>query len=187
MAKAPAKQEAPAAAAAAPKSSKKWLIIGLAVLVLLLVLGGGVALLLLKKGHGDADEKRTESAGKNSKAEALPMFMKLESFTVKLQPDAEKQEQYLQAVPELRVSDITVNEKVKVYMPEIRYKTLLLLSSKKPSELSTPQGVEKLSYELRNQINQTLSGSAKPAGDATASAAPNDQVQAVVFTSFIIQ
>ena len=186
MAKAPAKQEAPAATAA-PKSSKKWLIIGLAVFVLLLVLGGGVAFLLLKKSHGDGDEKHSESSSKSSKPEAIPMFVKMESFTVKLQPDAEKQEQYLQAVPELRVSDITVNEKVKVYMPEIRYKTLLLLSSKKPSELSTPQGVEKLSYELRNQINQILSGKPADAAAAVATAGPNDQVQAVVFTSFIIQ
>lgn len=185
MAKAPPRQETPAVAAA-PKKSKKWLIIILAILIVLLVLGGGVALLLLKKGHGD-DGQASESSGKSSKSEALPKFVKLESFTVKLQPDAEKQEQYLQAVPELRVSDITVDEKVKVYMPEIRYKTLLLLSSKKPSELSTPQGVEKLSYELRNQINQILSG--KPAGEAAASASagPTDQVLAVVFTSFIIQ
>ena len=188
MAKAPAKQETPAAAVA-PKKNKKWLIIIIAVVFLVLVLAGGVAFLLLKKSHGGGENPAGESAGKSSKSEAQPVFVRLEAFTVGLQPDPEKQGQYLQTVPELKVRDITVDEKLKGYMPEIRYKIILLLQSKKPSDLSTPQGVEKLSFELRNQINQILSGGVKPvaAGEAAANAGPNDPVQAVVFSSFIIQ
>jgi flagellar FliL protein len=73
-------------------------------------------------------------------------------------------------------------------MPEIRYKTLLLLSSKRPSEISTPQGVEQLSVELRATINQILDGSnTKPVSQAKAIADPNDSTQAVLFTAFIIQ
>jgi len=183
MAKAPAKQEAPAATAA-PKSSKKWLIIILAVVLLLVVLGGGAAFLLLKKSHSNGDSAHAESAAK--KSEEQPVFVRLETFTVGLQPDTEKQGQYLQVVPELKVGDKLVEEKIKGYLPEIRYKTILLLSSKKPSELSTPQGVEKLSYELRNNINQILGGK-PPAGAPAATAGANEPVQAVVFTSFIIQ
>ena len=189
MAKAPAKQEAPAAAAAPKKGKKKKLLIILVGLLLVLVLGGGATLFVLKKRQAREEGLTKDSSARNTKPEAPPVFVRMESFTVKLQPDSEKQEQYLQAVPELRVLDASVGDKIKLYMPEIRFKTLLLLSSKKPSELSTPQGVEKLSYELRNQINQILSGGVRPAGagEPSANAGPGELVQAVLFTSFIIQ
>ena len=116
------------------------------------------------------------------------MFVRLEPFTVKLQPDPEKQqEQYLQLVPELRVLDAPVAEKIKVYMPEIRHKMLLLLSSKKPVELSTPPGVEKLSIELRIQVNLIVDGEQKSAPPADGKPRAEDSVQSVLFTSFIIQ
>jgi len=185
MAKAPAKQEEPAANA---KSSKKLLIIIIVVVLLLVILGGGAAALLLLKKKGDDGEsegkKTTEKSAKHSTA---PVFVRLEPFTVKLQADQEKQEQYLQLVPELRVLDAPVGEKIKLYMPEIRHKMLLLLSSKKPSELSTPQGVDKLSSDLRNQVNLIVDGEQKTAPPADGKPRAEDSVQAVLFTSFIIQ
>ena len=186
MAKAPAKQEEPVAHA---KSSKKLLIIIIAVVLLVVVLGAVAAIVLLKK-KGDHDEGEGEAkkpAAKAAKHETVPVFVRLEPFTVKLQPDQEKQEQYLQLVPELKVLEAPVGEKIKVYMPEIRHKMLLLLSSKKPSELSTPQGVDKLSSELRNQVNIIVDGEQKTAPPADGRPRPDDSVQAVLFTSFIIQ
>jgi len=185
MAKAPAKQEEPVASA---KSSKKLLIIIIAVVLLLVILGGAAAVLLLKKKaseDGEGDSKKP--AGKSAKHDAAPVFVRLEPFTVKLQADAEKQEQYLQLVPELKVLDAPVGEKIKVYMPEIRHKMLLLLSSRKPSELSTPQGVDKLSTDLRNQVNLIVDGEQKTAPPADGKPRAEDSVQAVLFTSFIIQ
>ena len=74
-------------------------------------------------------------------------------------------------------------------MPEIRHNLLLILSAKNAGDLSSPQGVEKLSTEMRSRINQILGAGSAPKGDAKAAAgaAPDDPVQEVLFTSFIIQ
>jgi flagellar FliL protein len=72
---------------APPKKSKKLLIIILAV-VLLLVLGGGAAAVLLLKGgsHADEDEEVAEETAKpkkkDKKAEAPPVFVNMDPFTV---------------------------------------------------------------------------------------------------------
>jgi flagellar FliL protein len=61
-------------------------------------------------------------------------------------------------------------------MPEIRNRVLLLLSSKKASEISTLAGKNELSAELKHAVAQSL------AGDPTARA-----LDSVLFTSFVIQ
>lgn len=180
MAKAPDKQETPPAEAAPKK--KKLLLIIIVGLVLVLAVGGGAAFFLLKKNKSaDADP----NAEFEVKHEVPPTFVKLDPFTVKLQPEEGKPEQYMQTTPELKVLDIRVAEKAKVYMPEIRHNVLLLLSGRRPSELSTPQGMEKLSQDLRNEINRILGGEAK--ASPTAKAGAEDPVQAVMFSTFIIQ
>lgn len=177
------------------KRGKLLIIIG-AVVLLLVLAGGGAAYFLLKKSSHGSDEEGADEAvaeersTKKSKKEndQPPVFVKLDPFTVKLQPEGN--DAYLQAIPELRVLDIAIGEKVKQYMPEIRHKVLLLLSGKKPSELSTPQGVQTLSNEMRDQINEIIGDTKrKKSAEAAASdrANPNDPVQAVLFTSFIIQ
>lgn len=184
MAKAPAKQEEPVVQAA-PR--KKWLLIIVLLLVLVLVLGGGAVWWLRKQSNAAIASNAAMGAAASGKTEAAPVFVRLEPFTVKLQSDPDRQEQYLQMVPELRVLSDSVGDKIKLYMPEIRNKILLLLSSKKPSDLSTPQGMEALSDELRNQINQIVDSGAQGAASAGAKARPDDPVQSVLYTSFIIQ
>lgn len=198
MAKAPAKQEEAAADAAAPAKPKNKLILLIAIgVVLVLALGGGGAYILLKKKQAAGNED--EAATAHAKPEAKPTFVKLEAFTVKLMPDEGKQDQqFMQTVPELKVLNLHVADNVKNYMPEIRHNVLLLLSSRKPSELSTPQGMERLSIDLRKKINQILDGEPAPVkkkGGAKAEKeevnedqpAPEDSVQAVLFSTFIIQ
>ena len=134
---------------------------------------------------------------KKDHPEVPPVFVKLEPFTVKLQ--TEQQEAYLQTTPELRVLDAPISDTIKQYTPEIRHKVLLLMSGKKASDLSTPQGVQKLSNEMRVAINLIIDGpkfKSKAKGKAKEEEAPaepadhadaDDSVQAVLFTSFIIQ
>ena len=181
MAKAPAKQEEPEVP---QKKGKKMLFIIIIALVLVLALAGG-AFMLLKKPHGEGAEEKAKA----SKHEAAPIFVRLEAFTVKLQPFEGKPDQYLQTVPELKVLDAAASEKIKVYMPEIRHNMLLILSSKNSGELSSPQGVETLSGEMRGKNNQIIDGGIAPKGavQASNSTAPDDPVQDVLFTSFIIQ
>ncbi len=187
---------------APPKKKKLLLFIIIGVLVVVLA-GGVTAFLLLKKSSHAEDEEGDEAPAKTAKKskdgpEIPPVFVKLDPFTVKLQ--TEQQESYLQATPELRVVDPKTADKVKAYTPEIRHKVLLLMSGKKPSELSTPQGVQKLANEVRVSVNLTIDGpktkskkkgKAKEVEEAPAepgdAADPDDSVQAVLFTSFIIQ
>jgi len=178
------------------KKGKLLLIVGIAVVVIALI-GGGAAFMLMGKKKAPAEDDGEEAPAKEEKAktehnaEATPVFVKLDPFTVKLQ--SEGQDAYLQAVPELRVLDAHLGDKIKVFMPEIRHKVLLILAGKKASELSTPQGVQQLSNEMRVTINgiiepapQRKKGKMAPS-DPGDQAAADDPVQAVLFDSFIIQ
>jgi flagellar FliL protein len=181
---------------AKPKKSKAKLLIVIGVALVLLLGGGAAFILLLKKN----------AAGGHEEAKAQPMkpplFVTLEPFTVNLQP--ENGEQYLQAVAALKISDKEVEEQIKLYMPELRHKILLLLSGKKASEISGPEEREKLSDEIRRQVNAILYAAegrkppvhtaARPIGKVAAivtapahAASPDDPIQGVLFTSFIVQ
>jgi flagellar protein FliL len=200
------KAEAEEGAAEAPKPKKKLLLFIIIGVVVLVLGGGGAAYFLMKKGaHADEEtvdgEEAPAKAQKAKKAkkdgkEAPPVFVKLEPFTVKLQSEAG--ESYLQTTPELRVLDAPLGDKIKQYTPEIRHRVLLILSSKKSADVATSQGVQQLSNEIRVAINriidgpkETGKGKKKPTAEAPASfpdeADPEDSVQAVLFTSFIVQ
>lgn len=194
-----AKKTENAEADQAPKKSKKLLMIIVAAVVALAVIGGTAAFFLMKnKAQDTSDEEGDEPPAKVEKAKkaksehdgAPPVFVKLDAFTVKLQ--AEQQEAYLQAVPELRVLDAHVGDKIKQYTPEIRHHLLLILSGKKASDISTPQGVQQLANEMRVAINAILEPpqprkKGKEPEEPSDHAGPDDPVQSVLFTSFIVQ
>ncbi|MBY0339969.1 MAG: flagellar basal body-associated FliL family protein [Rhodocyclaceae bacterium] len=190
--------DAKSADAAPPKKKGKlFLFIGIGVLVL--VLGGAAAFMLMKKPADEdledgEDAVETEKPAKKGKAEKKgpPVFVKLDAFTVRLQNEGG--DSYLQAVPELRVLDPQVAEEVKVYTPEIRHKALLVIAAKQPGDVNNPAGVQKLANELRVTINAILSPPPKnkkkkqeEAEEISDVAEPDDPVQAVLFTSFIVQ
>jgi flagellar protein FliL len=181
-----------------PKKSKKLLLIIIAAVVALVVIGGAAAFFLTKNKAQTVDEEGDEPPAKVEKAKktknehdgAPPVFVKLEAFTVKLQ--AEQQEAYLQAVPELRVLDAHVGDKIKQYTPEIRHHLLLILSGKKASDISTPQGVQRLANEMRVSVNAILEPpqprkKGKEPEEPGDLGGPDDPVQSVLFTSFIVQ
>ncbi|MDP1733971.1 MAG: flagellar basal body-associated FliL family protein [Sulfuritalea sp.] len=186
---------------APPPKKKGKLIIFIAIGVLVLVLGGGgAAYFLMKKkpveelADGDEPVKEAKAKKKDKKADhAPPSFYKFDkAFTVKLQ--TEQQEAYLQAEVQLRVLDAAALEMLKPYDPELKHRIMLILLAKKASDLVTAQGVQRLSNEIRETVNNTLEPpvpkkgkdkvDAKEPADA---AAPDAPVQAVLFTSFIIQ
>lgn len=173
----------------APKKSKKLLIIIIAALLVLVVAGGG-ALMLLKKGdHAEDDEDVAEEIvkqkKKDKKAEAAhqPVFINLETFTVNLVP--ETGDQYLQVILALELEDIAAEAGLKGQMPKIRNNIMLLLSSKKASELLPKEGKESLAEALKDEINgiiEPLKRNKK--GEKISAEGP---VKSVLFTSFIIQ
>ena len=188
---------------AAPPPKKKKLILFIIIGVLVLVLGGGgAAFFLMKKktpdDHDSADGEdapaETKSKKKDKKGDhGLPSFYKFDKpFTVKLQ--AEQQEAYLQAEIQMRVLEAPTLELLKQYDPELKHRIMLVLLTKKASDLGTAQGVQRLSNEIRETVNTTVAPpvpkkgkpkvEAKEPGDV---ADPDAPVQAVLFTSFIIQ
>lgn len=174
-----------------------FIVIGVLVLALG---GGGAAYFVMKKKAVDetADGEDSPREGRPKKKDkksdhAAPSFHKFDKpFTVKLQ--TEQQEAYLQAELQLRVLDASVLESLKQYDPELKHRIMLILLAKKASELSTAEGVQRLSNEIREIVNNTLEPPIVRKGSANALAkepgdvaGPDAPVQAVLFTSFIIQ
>ena len=194
---------------AAPKKSKKMLFIIIGVLVLVLG-GGGAAFIMMKKkaaaeaeaeadGESGADAahaKEKKPAKKKDKKDghaAPPAFYKFDKpFTVKLVSD--QQDAYLQVDLQMRVLDAPIQETLKQYDPELKHKITLLLLGKKSADLNTAQGVQRLSNEIRDLANNTLEPPKPSKNKAQAAPVepeeypdPEAPVQAVLFTTFIVQ
>ena len=107
------------------------------------------------------------------KVEKVPTFLNLDAFTVNLQQEIG--EQYLQVTLTVKTSDDGATEAMKLHMPEIRNRLLLLLSSKKPSELLTVPGKVQLAEEILHEVRQPVPEPLR------------QHVLAVYFTSFVIQ
>jgi len=166
MAKSAAKQEPQATPIAAAKPKKKnWLLT--MVIALVVLAGGGAAAWVAMEKPATAQDAATPP-------EKPPVFVTLESFTVNLQP--ENGDQYLQVGLVLKVAEPAAVDAVKLQMPEVRNRILLLLSSKKASEISTVAGKQQLSTEIMNEARQSIRPQKLQQG-----------LISVFFTSFVIQ
>ena len=166
MAQAPKPAEA-AEGAEAPKSKKKLIIIILAVVLLA---GGGGAAWYFMQPKADPHKKEV----KKEEAEKPPVFVTLETFTVNLQPDPD--EKFLQVDITVKVPNPEQDEVLKQHMPEVRNRVLMLLSSKKASDVATLEGKNALAKEITDQIKQPFSKEGKP-----------QEILGVFFTSFVVQ
>ena len=135
-----------AEAASGKKKSKLWLIL----LVLLVVgaAGGGAAwwFLLRAPAHSEAKAEKAKP----------PVFHTLEPFTVNLAE--ENGDHYLQMSVVYQLADEKAVEQVKTYLPVIRNRILLLLSAKRPSELASAEGKQKLVGELVAAARESMPG-----------------------------
>ena len=135
------------------------------------------ALIMLATGGGAAWYAMDKPAAAPETAvpqEKPPVFVTLEPFTVNLQP--ESGDQYLQVGLVLKVAELATVSAIKLQMPDIRNRILLLLSSKKASEISTVAGKQRLSAEIMNEVKQPIGTQQVQQG-----------VISVFFTSFVIQ
>jgi flagellar FliL protein len=166
--------KADAALAPAGASKKKLIIIILASVLVAGGVGGGAAWYFLH-GKGDQEESSSSKKKKHSATKAgPPVFVPIDSFTVNLQP--ENGEQYLQIAFTLQVADAEEMDSIKLNMPKVRSRLLLLLSGKKASELNTVEGKQQLAAEIVAQVNQPFDEKG-----------PEQDVTDVLFTAFIIQ
>lgn len=190
----------PAAAGAAdtppPKKSKKMLIIIAA--VVLLIGGGAAAFLLLqppahpeKKGeaaHAAADKAEIEAHAKNP-----PKFVDIGTFTANLVH--EDGDRVLQVGISLKITKPELEEKIKASNPEILHRVNMLLQSKRPSDLATIEGKDKLAQQIKGQVEYVLglrktvpSISTEQVGTPPAEMANiKSDIAEALFTAFLIQ
>lgn len=169
--KADQKVEAPAGG-----GSKKLIII---ILALVLVLGGGGAGAAWYFMHGQADAEEHDDAPKKKKAKKAatkPEYVPVEPFTVNLQPGESGADQYLQVAFTLQVAGVEEMTVVKDNMAKVRSRMLLLLSSKRAADINTPEGKVQLAKEIIAQLREPFE-----------ERGPQQEVEDVLFTSFIIQ
>lgn len=181
--KTPTRQDPDTEEAAPPTKKKRSLLKILLLLTPLLGGAGGGAWYFLRDQDQDQDQE-PKVAAKPGPAKAAtakpvsskpPVFVSLEPFTVNLQHE-DASPQYLQVGLALKVTDVATVDAIKLHMPEIRNRVLLLLSSKKASDISSLGGKQSLSTELTREIVQPLAGRA-----------PAQGLDSVLFTSFVIQ
>jgi flagellar FliL protein len=163
----PARADKAEAAPAPKKKSKKLLVI---VIAALLLIGGGGGGAWFYFGRSPAEAKHEPQAEK----QAPPTFVTLESFTVNLLE--ESGDHYLQVGIVYQVADGKVVDTMKLYMPVLRNRILLLLSGKRPSEIAAPDGKQKLVAELVAAARESLPG-----------ATPERGVDSAFLSAFVIQ
>ena len=143
----PAKSIPAAAEAGAKPKSKKLMVIVIAGLGLLIA--SGAAGWYFTKGSSHTEVAKPHPA-------PVPKFIKLDTFTVNLHHGEGEEERVLQTVINLEVHDAELEEKIKLFMPKIYNNTLMLLSKKQASELSTVEGKQQLVKEIKAETEAVL-------------------------------
>lgn len=162
------------APAAKPKG-KKTLIIIIA-LVLVLVIGGGLgAFLLMKRGQAEDEEGGAGAAPAKVAPKGPPTFLPFDNMVVNLADPGGNR--FVQIGITLQVDDFVTSDQIKAFMPSLRSAILLILSQRTAEELLQVQGKEQLSNDITAEVSRQL-GYDK---------AKHNPVQAVLFSSFIIQ
>ena len=154
MAKAakPATQATEAEEADAPKKSKKKLILFIAAVVLL-VGGGAAAFMLLNPAP--APKRGGAAPAEEARPGTPPKFVDLGQFTANMA--REDEDRYLQVAISLKITKPELEDKIKESKPEILHRVNMLLQSKRPSELATFDGKEKLAQQIKAQVDDTTS------------------------------
>ena len=148
------------------KKSKLPLIIIAAVVVLALA-GGGAWFFL--KGEPEVDEK---AKAKANALEAIPVYMPIDTLTVNLKDSR----QYLQLTISLQLKNGDDSALIKLYMPQVRTRALIILASKKPEDVITSEGKLALLEELKTITEKPFTDKLEPI-----------EILDVSLTSFIIQ
>jgi len=159
MANAPA-TSAPGAENGVPARRRHKTILAILVAApLLLGIGGAAGWYISSSGAGAAG---TPVPNKPK----APVFMGLDTFTVNLQPDPRSQ--FLQVNITLNLETKAVEEVIRQYMPEVRNRVLLMLSSRRARDIASAEGKQQLATAVADSLNLLL----RQAGVAMAAAEP---------------
>ena len=124
------------------KSKASLFIIIFAVLALVCGVGFGVLFYLNKKNASGGETESVTHAEKKS----IPVYLNLENMVVNLADTGG--EKVAQIGITLELVDSKASDKVKVYLPSIRSRILLLISQRESAELLSIAGKEKLAADI---------------------------------------
>ncbi len=158
---------------------KGKLIIIIVVAVLFLATSGAATMLLL---GGDEPAATEEAAGEDGKKPEKPKKAKLPlqyfplspAFVVNFSGDSEIR--FLQVDLQIGTRDPAMLDLLKEHSPALRNNLVILFSSQDPARLSSREGKEKLRAEVLAETKMVMK-----------EAAGNDDIDAVYFTSFVMQ
>jgi flagellar FliL protein len=191
-------------AGAIPKKTKAMLIIVIGAVVLLLC--GGAAIYLMMTPLHPPKSKHAEVKAETEHTEVHPFYVELGTFTANL--INEDSDRYLQVAITLKLTKAELDEKIKTSKPELLHRVNMLLQSKRPSELATVEGKDRLAGDIKDQVEYVLGirkdapvlnstpgatmqmGGALSARSTSLNTEMQDEeggVSDVLFTSFIVQ
>lgn len=156
---------APSQARDAGRPASRWLIVALLTIAVLLALGFA-GYVYSSVGN--------RAAAPAPAAPLKPIFVSIEPMTVNLQ--SEGRARFLHVGMALKVADEGSRAQVTEFMPELRSRTLLLLSNRQPDSLQTPQDKARLAEEIRAELNRPLSAGL-----------PQQGITGVSFNTFVVQ
>lgn len=161
----------PADAADTPAKSKprgkSRVLLFTAVFLMLAAVGGGGGWFYLHEAKASASADKPAA-----KKTAPPAFVNLDVFTVNLAD----RERYLQLGITYEVAAPETSDSMKLHMPILRSRILLLLAAKTAEDLGSPEGKSRLAAELVDRARETLPLASDDKG-----------VAAVHFAAFVIQ
>ena len=147
------------------KKKSPIILILLVVIVLLAAGGGGAAFYFYKQAQHPA-----------APVIPPPVFFALDPFTVNLASDDSDDSHYLHIGLTLKLPDPEAEHQLTTYLPEIRSRIILLLSSHKAADLATTEGKNSLAKDLRATIDQPFARDGKSV-----------KIDSVLLTDFVIQ
>jgi flagellar FliL protein len=151
---------------------KKVILIAVAVLLLA---GIGVGAMLFLKEDPPADEEAAVEATEKPARVAEPIYQGLDPDFVVAFRDP-KTVRFVKLSIEVMARDDDVIEAIKLHMPAIRDRVIILLSSKDEASLLDTNGKEQLRQEVLAATQDVLKENNGDAG-----------VEAVYFTNFVMQ
>lgn len=190
-----AKPGAEAAVNAPPAKSRKKLII--IAIIILLIGGGAAAFFLMKPAPQPAKPGNADMAAEEAHSENPPVYVPLGTFTGNLAQ--EEADQHLQVTIVLKITRPELADKIKAANPEILHHINMLLQSKRPSEINTIDGKQRLARQIKTQVEYVIGLRKTPPIITNSDAIPDNEhasneksdgksgIADVLFTSFLIQ
>jgi len=140
--------------------SKKPLILGGLAVLLVVALGVGYSMWSSAKKHAEEEEndksveKRLMKQLEHKKENKPPVFIAMDEFLVNL--PGKGGEHYLQTKIVLRTSDIATEKRITEFLPMVRDRVLVVLSSRSVAELATVEGKDAMARDIALVINAII-------------------------------